>query len=409
MKLLSGSLKSGLLPSAILILLTVVAWVGLFSVQQPDYGYFLLPWLTEIRESDGLSTFATGFSNYTGGYVTILWLIERVDALTGGMLGDLAVIKIAALVGSVLCAVGVWTVLRALGWPREHALPAAIGLLLLPEVLLNGVAMGQADALYVAFLTFTLAAMLRERPLAAAAWFAVALAIKLQAIWIAPFFGGWLLRRPRAILPAIAMVPAAYLLVNSLYLIAGRPLTDVLLIYFEQFGTFRHLSVNAPNLWLFIDRLAPGPWFDAHYSTLVLIGLIIGVLGALVIFWQTYRRGDGSPVQLLYWATVCALAMPFLLPKMHERFFFAAGVFTYLLALVDRRFVLPAVLVQAAAVLSYSVQHDTFGVGLLLGVPKVGPLAVLCMTMALVLLVKMRHLNAQSTNIAAPRAFAAGQ
>ena len=390
-------LKNKWITSTILLVLVATSWLLLFQVRQPDYAVFLLPWLSDIRASDGLTVFSTGFTNYTGGYVAILWLAERIDFFSDGALGDLAVIKIAAIFGSVMCSAGVWSVLRALDWTQVDAFIAAISALLLPEVLLNGAAWAQADALYAAFLTFTIAAMIRAKPYIAVTCFAVAVSIKLQAIWLAPLMAGWLLGRPRMIIPAIIAVPMAYVTVNSLYLIAGRPFREVMLIYFSQFETFERLSMNAPNLWLFADRMLQPDWLTAQFSALVAVGMIAAFVMALWIVWKVYRLPQNAGSQLIYWAAISTISMPFLLPKMHERFFFSAGIFAYLLAVIDRRYVMAAMLIQFAALMSYAQYHDTVGIAALFGRTTSILLAFVCMAAAFAKLLQLRDPRVRSS------------
>ena len=379
---------------AILLATVAAAWTLLFPVQQPDYALYLKPWLTAIRNSEGLEIFATGFTNYTGAYVTILWMFERLDVLAGGLLSDLTVIKLAAVTGSLLCAAGAYMLLMTLKIQRHNICAAAVGLLLLPEILLNGVAWGQTDALYAAFLLFTLAAMLNERAVLAGLYFAFAISVKLQAIWFAPVLAGWILRRPRAILPALAAVPAVYLLVNLLYLIAGRPIQDVLSIYFRQFGTFDRLSMNAPNFWSLIDPIVVAKDLSAYYPPLAITGTTLAFVAAIWIIWRTYHLEENPGTQLLYWATVSTLSMPFLLPKMHDRFFITGGILAYLLAVMDRRYIVPAMLVQAATVLAYSHYHDTLGLLALFGKASIRALAVVLMTIAWAHLLRLRPASA---------------
>ena len=65
--------------------------------------------------------------------------------------------------------------------------------------------------------------------------------------------------------------------------------------------------------------------------------------------------------RILHWAAACLIVIPFVLPKMHERFFFTGEALLLTAALLDRRFVVPALTVQLASVSSYAMFHDTLG------------------------------------------------
>ena len=197
----------------IVLLLTIVATYPLFyPVIQPDYHAFLVPWLRAITGSDGLDVFATNFSNYTGGYISILAGVAQIAP----MLSDLAIIKITSVIGTVLAAFGVATCLLSSGWNRQDALNAGLAFMLLPSVMRNGIAWAQADAFYTAFVLFSMASVLSRRITLAVFLFAVAVSFKLQAILFAPFLLGILLRTPGRLLLGLAMAVPVYLAVNGL-------------------------------------------------------------------------------------------------------------------------------------------------------------------------------------------------
>jgi hypothetical protein len=69
------------------------------------------------------------------------------------------------------------------------------------------------------------------------------------------------------------------------------------------------------------------------YETGVLLGSAAAVLtalalGALSVRWRRLHGGD-----LLLLAVTVAAAMPYVLPKMHERYFFLADILAYALAI----------------------------------------------------------------------------
>lgn len=90
----------------------VVCYAFLYPVTQPDHFKFLVPWLRAITETDNFTVFTTDFINYTGGYITVLWLVS----LAKPVLSELAIIKITAVIGSTLSALGVMFCLSACGW-----------------------------------------------------------------------------------------------------------------------------------------------------------------------------------------------------------------------------------------------------------------------------------------------------
>lgn len=342
----------------------VLSYALLYPVTQPDHFKFLLPWLRAITGSDGFSAFSTDFSNYTGGYVSILWLVSWARPV----LSELAIIKLTAVIGTAMAAWGVALCLAAVGWTARARLNAALAFMLLPTVMLNGIGWGQADAFFTAFILYSMAAVLRRRPLLAGMMFALAVSFKLQAVFFAPFLLGYLLKTPVSALVSAALGLPTYLAVNAIYLLSGREFVDVLTIYAGQATTFARLSMNAGNFWQLLEMVGSAEMLATQHRLFVLAGLIAAVAAGVTIVWKVYNA-PRSPLVLVYFACVSTLLMPFLLPKMHDRFFFSAEALLFVAALMQIRFLPMAVLAQASSVAMYSMYHDTFGLAAVLGWP----------------------------------------
>ncbi|MEM6944670.1 MAG: hypothetical protein AAF565_13045, partial [Pseudomonadota bacterium] len=340
-----------------------LVYAALLPMIAYDLIFHLDPWLNAIVASEGLAVFATPFTNYTGGYVSVLafW------SLASPWLSDVAIIKAAGLTGTALCALGFWLCLKAAGIAGRERTFGTLFFLALPSVAMNGAALAQADAYYTAFVLMALAAAMAGRYVLAGMAFCVALSFKLQAIFVAPFLAGILLRDLRAvILSALALIPL-YLATNGLYLVAGRPLGEVLTIYGGQSDYYREVWRGAPNPWIFVSALIPEGTHDTLYGTLVLIGLALAATAGLALLAATLRARPQAPADMVRWAALSALAMPYLLPKMHDRYFFMAEVLLLLLALLAPRFRSAAILAQISAIFVYCYHYDTLGLAALLG------------------------------------------
>jgi len=365
--------KTGFRDGALLLFVLII-YALLFGIKQPDYFRYLEPWLQDIKTAGSYKGLAESASNYTGGYITCLY----ASYLLLSSFGDLVVIKVTALVGVLGCAIASTGIIRRLG--ADLSLPSIFALfLLIPTVVINGVAWAQADSFYTAFLVLCFYFSWRQNMLWTVLCFGLALSFKLQAIFFAPFLIGFWWGRWRIIGIFIVLFPLTYLFVNLIYMAAGRPVFDIIMIYFGQFGEFSLLSMNAPNLWLLLIHALPLEAVNYIYMPAVILGLMIGVIASGWLALKVYQTRSGDAAHLLYYATLILFLIPFILPKMHERFFFPADIFLFMLVMIRPRFLPAFILTQAASILSYSLHHDLLGLDPVLWYGLRILLGILCM------------------------------
>jgi Gpi18-like mannosyltransferase len=105
----------------------------------------------------------------------------------------------------------------------------------------------------------------------------------------------------------------------------GRPIIELLTIYFSQANTYHMLSMNAPNIYLVIPSIS--------YNSGLIIGIATAILVALT--WTAIyaiKIKEFTPQTILLCGLVAVAFMPFFLPKMHDRYFYLAEVFSFLVA-----------------------------------------------------------------------------
>jgi Gpi18-like mannosyltransferase len=309
-------------PICLAILLAAVMVYPLFlETDNADIEGFLVPWYDYILLHGRFAAFADNFSNYTPPYLYLL----SIGTLADGWLTPLVTIKLLAIAGSVFLVCCSHVLLRQFmrPWP---ALVAALLILLLPSVVINSVVWGQCDALYTGFIILAVAFALQRRDLLAAAMFGAAIAFKLQAVFVAPF--GLFLLLSRVIRPwSLIFSFAAWCLLMLPAWIAGRPMMDLVRIYLEQADYYQSLSLNAPNIWTYLDYFGLQP-----NDTATIFGIAVAALVVLAIAIIADIRKMTSRFDLLLIALLSSLAVPYILPRMHERYFFMADILSVLLA-----------------------------------------------------------------------------
>ena len=210
-----------------------------------------------------------------------------------------------------------------------------------PTVLFNSAYWGQADAIYTSGLLACLLFLINEKEFPAFICYGFALAIKLQAIFLLPFLIILLLYR-KVSWKSFLLIPGVYFLSILPVLWIGRPLMDVLGIYFKQADTYKRLSLNAPTLYAWVP--------NSLYEICLPLGLIIAfvIISGLIILIYRQKIEIGKD-QLIALAFYSLLITPFLLPKMHERYFYPADVLAIILAFTSPRlFFVPVIMVSVS-------------------------------------------------------------
>jgi len=114
-------------------------------------------------------------------------------------------------------------------------------------------------------------------------------------------------------------------------------------VYITQGTANELLSLYTPNLYTWLP--------DAQFDMLLQAGMIwataLGLLFAFVVYRSRLKLSTGMIVEL---ATISVLVTPYVLPKMHDRYFFPGDTFTILFSFWYPRYVTVPVLVQFVSV-----------------------------------------------------------
>jgi Gpi18-like mannosyltransferase len=334
-----------------------------------DMRDFLLPWFDHIVRSGPIGAFAQPFSNYTPPYLYLLALVSVFH----GSVGALYLIKALSVAGTAFAALAVADLVGAMGGPRRYG----VLLFILPSAVINAALLGQCDALWAGACLLTIAAVIRGFTLRALLWCGVAIAFKLQAVFIAPVIIGALIGR-RAPLWQWAVPALTFAALMTPALLAGWPALQLAMIYPAQGGSY-DFPGSLANPWIFATIYAPEAarhFYWAGYAAAAAAAVGIGTMAASAVT---------KPRAMLFLALLSALALPFLLPKMHERYFFLADLVSLaaVISVPRRGVLLVAVTTQLASLLSL-VTYLFFGSWAYLTFVGV-PLAALALVMTVTL------------------------
>jgi Gpi18-like mannosyltransferase len=330
-------------PRGVLILPLVGAAVALalLPITSSDLTDYVIPWLRALHQR-GAAGLSGEFSDYTPPYLYLLYLVRGLEPLVG----PVALVKLLNLPFVAGTAVAIGAIVSRVTGDRACGLLAGAVLCVAPTVLVNAFAWGQSDSVYACFLLFFVLCACANRPLAAAAMFGLALSFKLQSMFLSPFLLYLVLSRQMR-LRHLLCIPAIYFVLMIPAGLAGRPWSELLTIYYQQSRSYGQLSLYAANPWWFMERFHLLPTRGG-----AVVGIIIGGATGLAIALSSLKL-EKSPAHSLRVAALSAAAMPYVLPRMHDRYFFIADLLSLAVAFVYPSYWLAAVLFQIGSLTSY--------------------------------------------------------
>ena len=331
--------------AVLLISALVLRWLVL-PFQSHDMQDFLLQWFDYIVTHGRFVALSDNFYNYTPPYIYMMTASSYLD----GEVARITLIKSISILFDFIAAFLIYRIVLTVRTDRRLAILSAALFLNLPTLLLNGAVWGQCDIIYTTFLLAFAYYLIRNCPFQAILMYAIALSLKVQAIFLAPFFIYLLLAGS---IPWAAMIlpPMIYELLMLPAWLAGRSWLSLVKVYAGQAGFMHSLSAHAPNFYMFFQDLLSEP----ARSLVTYGGLLLAGAASLVLLASHFRVRLRPPPLFVILAVILWLGMePSLLPRMHDRYFFPADMFAFLFACLVPRAWWIAVLFQAGSALAYA-------------------------------------------------------
>lgn len=283
-----------------------------------DMRAYLFKWYDVIAQN-GMFILAKQFSNYTPPYLYLLTLAT----FTSNFLSKVAGIKLISIIFDVYAAFIIFRIIHLRY--RDGIMPyiAAAVYFSMPTIMVNSSVWGQADSIFTAFLLTCVYFLLVEMPFWAILSFSLAFAFKQQAIFFTPFLLVLTLHKK---IPwyFYLIVPLVYIVSATPTVFLGRSWESVLKIYFSQASSGKALSRNAPNPYIFFSR--------SNYDVYIRPSLIAGQMIILAWVGFTQRRIKKFDSRLIILLALISVSLsPFVLPKMHDRYFYPADAISIVL------------------------------------------------------------------------------
>ncbi len=317
---------------ALVVILAVVIRIPLMTKMSGDYHNFLKPWYQSLLE-DAKGFLASDDADYTPTYLYFLAFLSLFKFDIEGQALNYS-IKFISMGFELGTAILIFFILKFI--LKKHDAITLLGVFLalfLPQIFLNSAFWGQCDAIYVFFIVLSLFFVLKGKSAWASVAFAISFTFKLQSIFFLPvLILLWFKKKFK--LYWLLLVPVIYVVMMIPAMACGRSFASCINVYFDQTEEYPFLSVNAPSMYIFMyksqitnesvmDHLVPA----ATYFGLALIVIL------LIFLFLAYK--DVTLDEIVKISFLLALFAPFVLPSMHERYFYLAEVFAILYVAVN--------------------------------------------------------------------------
>lgn len=330
------------------LIIAVAAIAAAFAVRAAmldyrsgDYNSCLMKWVDYYRTHGGFAALKDSVGNYNIPYLYFLALFSYSS------IKDLYLIKLLSIFFDVVLAFGMMKLAGVFTSSTKKRMAAFLITLLLPTVVLNGAIWGQCDSIYAAFAVLALWLVMTGRPKLSMVCMALSFGFKLQAVFIMPLYLVMLFAK-KIKFRDYFIFPLTYIMLILPAVIAGRPFWEAFTIYFDTAHTIGlGLNYNSPSFLALISGDAGTSAVSAGSITFTFLYVF------MIFFWMWRRRKSLGSETLLYAALLFVVGIPFLLPHMHDRYFFMADVLTLLPAILYPPFASVTILASFASLLCY--------------------------------------------------------
>ncbi len=339
-----------------------------------DTYWFLVPWTRFIRDNGGLlSLKETPISYYytsvnknipyghsTEGYTITGQFLANYPSFYYFLIAifsylpisDLAVIKLLSGIFDFIMALGVLFTIKYLSKNNKVLMVLGYTLaLFLPTVFINSAVWGQSDAFFAGMGVWFIYFLLKDKKFIAMIFIGIGLSVKLHMFFILPIVGILFLRRRYNLLYLLIPPVVVFLSFIPSY-IFGAPFKMPFDLIFGVAGTYSSPNMNSGSMYAFFQNLNNrGPWRDAVKGFGVPFAFLVLIIFTYIFYEKEVEINDDS---LLALGTLFSFLTPFLLPHMHERYFFMGDIFIILYAIKNPKRFWLVLVSQAASIITYA-------------------------------------------------------
>lgn len=304
----------------------IIRW-KLMPIESGDFQGFLENWMNQIREGGGFRSLGHQISNYTSPY---MYLMCMVSYLTENNLYGL---KLLSVFFDYLASIAMFLIVYQMTDSVRKSVLGMAALLLSPAVILDGAYWCQCDIIYTTFILYAFYCFLKDNSKWCMIFLGISFAFKLQALFIVPFFIIMWLKRKTICLIDFLYLPVIYMLSALPAWMAGRGFQELMMIYFEQAGTYPWGTLDYPNIYVLLGEAMPDIRHAAEVSG---AGTFLAIILLGCIAYYLYEKNINLTNELIVTIALFTVAVTvYFLPHMHERYGFLIDLLAILYGILN--------------------------------------------------------------------------
>lgn len=311
-----------------------------------DYKIYLSHWVDHYRQNGGFSAFDTVYynCNYNVPYLYFLALFSY------SRINDLYLIKLLSVFFDVILAYACFNLVSIFSSSKRLQLITFFAVLFTPSVYINSAYWGQCDSIYVSFAVLSIYFALDDHPVKSMIMIAISFAFKLQAIFIMPVFAVlWIFGKIK--FKHFFVFPLTYLIMILPAVAMGRSFIDTLFLY-TTIPSSNGVALNHNSASIF----ALLKFSEENIPIVTTVSIIFAFTVLLMIIGLCFfNRKRLTKETVLFVAMIFSAIIPFLLPRMHDRYFYSAEILAIVVSLIYRKYCYISILSQLAALNMYLI------------------------------------------------------
>ena len=353
-----------------------------------DMRIFLVPWWNKIAEL-GTDSISTQVGNYNIPYQFLIYLMQKVSPFSA-----VVSYKILSCIFDYILAIACGLLIIELKKENKKIIFSLVYsvVLLFPTIFLNSAIWGQCDSIYCSFIILSILFLVKKKFSLSFILLGLALAFKLQTIFIFPIFGFYYFRNKEfSIVKIFSLMLLSMYIACSPGLLLGRSLSEPIKIYISQ-SNYEYLWANFPSFWSLIALSDIGT-----HSLFKTIGVILAasILG-IGLFFATYKKikiNHSNIILIAIWTVYTCLLS---LPNMHDRYAYLLDLLFIMIIFLNKRFGIFSIIPILSSILVYA---NYLFLNVTVSVNIIAIFYVINYTLFSYFLVKYLFINNQKANI----------